>query len=304
MKRSKGVIQLIPLIMVAALAAVVIVGTGSINKITSFFNKAAENLAISSPSQFSPGPTSSPASQADWQACISTPGAKILQTYPTICVYPDGRRVVEPITNTEQCGGIRGIICPAGQECVYSDGTTTAPYPDASGTCQTKAVKVTATTSSAEPLSNTAPGSLPLTDLIPTQPNTTSVTATGVPVPRTQVACPMDAKLCPDGSYVGRTGPNCQFTCPNQPGPTLTPPTPKPTCVPMPPCVISNPRCLLPEPAEGWCPATPFPSPTGAITSPLTPLPTPPPSFLDNIFNVINKIIAVPGGFIQLILGK
>ncbi|HXV27118.1 MAG TPA: hypothetical protein VD862_03815 [Candidatus Paceibacterota bacterium] len=25
------------------------------------------------------------------------------------------------------------------------------------------------------------------------------------------IACPADAKLCPDGSYVGRTGPNCEF---------------------------------------------------------------------------------------------
>lgn len=29
------------------------------------------------------------------------------------------------------------------------------------------------------------------------------------------VACTMEAKLCPDGSYVGRSGPNCEFaTCP------------------------------------------------------------------------------------------
>lgn len=29
------------------------------------------------------------------------------------------------------------------------------------------------------------------------------------------VFCTMDAKLCPDGSYVGREGPNCEFkTCP------------------------------------------------------------------------------------------
>ncbi len=29
------------------------------------------------------------------------------------------------------------------------------------------------------------------------------------------VACPQYAKLCPDGSYVGRTGPNCEFAaCP------------------------------------------------------------------------------------------
>lgn len=27
--------------------------------------------------------------------------------------------------------------------------------------------------------------------------------------------CTMDAKLCPDGSYVGRQGPNCEFVeCP------------------------------------------------------------------------------------------
>ncbi len=31
------------------------------------------------------------------------------------------------------------------------------------------------------------------------------------------VVCTMDAKLCPDGSYVGRTGPDCQFeACPGE----------------------------------------------------------------------------------------
>ena len=30
------------------------------------------------------------------------------------------------------------------------------------------------------------------------------------------IACTMEAKLCPDGSYVGRTGPKCEFTvCPS-----------------------------------------------------------------------------------------
>ncbi|OGH91433.1 MAG: hypothetical protein A2534_01690 [Candidatus Magasanikbacteria bacterium RIFOXYD2_FULL_39_9] len=28
------------------------------------------------------------------------------------------------------------------------------------------------------------------------------------------IACTMDAKQCPDGTYVGRTGPNCEFVCP------------------------------------------------------------------------------------------
>lgn len=30
----------------------------------------------------------------------------------------------------------------------------------------------------------------------------------------TPVACTADAMLCPDGTYVGRTGPNCEFVCP------------------------------------------------------------------------------------------
>lgn len=38
-----------------------------------------------------------------------------------------------------------------------------------------------------------------------------------------QVFCTMEAKLCPDGSYVGRSGPNCEFDpCPG------TYPTPAP----------------------------------------------------------------------------
>lgn len=29
-----------------------------------------------------------------------------------------------------------------------------------------------------------------------------------------KILCTQDAMLCPDGSYVGRTGPNCEFVCP------------------------------------------------------------------------------------------
>ena len=36
--------------------------------------------------------------------------------------------------------------------------------------------------------------------------------------PQALTACTMEAKLCPDGSYVGRTGPDCEFTpCPPPP---------------------------------------------------------------------------------------
>lgn len=31
-----------------------------------------------------------------------------------------------------------------------------------------------------------------------------------------QTACTMDAMMCPDGSYVGRSGPDCEFVCPTE----------------------------------------------------------------------------------------
>lgn len=35
--------------------------------------------------------------------------------------------------------------------------------------------------------------------------------------PSAPVACTLDAKLCPDGSSVGRVGPNCEFApCPGE----------------------------------------------------------------------------------------
>lgn len=41
------------------------------------------------------------------------------------------------------------------------------------------------------------------------------------------VACPLDAKICADGSSVGRTGPNCEFAaCPGEEDTTLQDATP------------------------------------------------------------------------------
>jgi hypothetical protein len=31
-----------------------------------------------------------------------------------------------------------------------------------------------------------------------------------------QVFCTADALQCPDGTFVGRSGPNCEFVCPGQ----------------------------------------------------------------------------------------
>ena len=37
---------------------------------------------------------------------------------------------------------------------------------------------------------------------------------THIPEEEIVVVCTMDAKQCPDGSFVGRTGPDCEFICP------------------------------------------------------------------------------------------
>ncbi len=48
-------------------------------------------------------------------------------------------------------------------------------------------------------------------------------------VPVKPTACTLEAKLCPDGSYVGRVGPNCEFSaCPIKPVATTTPTPPEP----------------------------------------------------------------------------
>ena len=36
------------------------------------------------------------------------------------------------------------------------------------------------------------------------------------------IACTADAKQCSDGTYVGRSGPNCEFVCPDTSGSTTT----------------------------------------------------------------------------------
>lgn len=47
------------------------------------------------------------------------------------------------------------------------------------------------------------------------------------------IACTMEAKLCPDGSAVGRTGPNCEFAaCPSVPTTPTPPSPPTPTILP------------------------------------------------------------------------
>lgn len=84
-----------------------------------------------------------------------------------------------PVTDTESkmCGGIAAIQCPDGFVCSL-DGD----YPDAGGTC--------------------------VEETMPDRPMVSGA-------PEEMTMCTMDAKECSDGSFVGRTGPNCEFVCPD-----------------------------------------------------------------------------------------
>lgn len=53
----------------------------------------------------------------------------------------------------------------------------------------------------------------------------------------------------------GDTKGACPTTLPTPPIPTPPIPTPFPTCSPRPACLDATPRCLLPEPLDGWCPS-------------------------------------------------
>ena len=79
--------------------------------------------------------------------------------------------------------------------------------------------------------------------------------------------CTQDAKACPDGSFVGRVGPNCEFApCPGEPTPSSNP---TPTCTPRPACLDWPDPCDIPE-DPAYCPKT-------------TPTCIPRPSCLDSI---------------------
>ncbi len=54
-------------------------------------------------------------------------------------------------------------------------------------------------------------------------PDTSPVGSNNSAGGNTTTVCTMDAKMCPDGSYVGRTGPNCEFAlCPGEKDNTST----------------------------------------------------------------------------------
>lgn len=90
---------------------------------------------------------------------------------------------VSPAKDGQFCGGIAGIECSQGSICKL-DGD----YPDAGGKC----VSAKATVA------------------IPTL----AISQSPIKPTESVVMCTQDAQQCPDGSWVGRSGPTCAFNCP------------------------------------------------------------------------------------------
>lgn len=72
------------------------------------------------------------------------------------------------------------------------------------------------------------------------------------------IACTEEAKLCPDGSYVGRTGPQCQFSpCPKAVNATTTTSTGKTSGITG--SVLLGPRCpVMRNPPDPQCADKPY----------------------------------------------
>ena len=75
--------------------------------------------------------------------------------------------------------------------------------------------------------------------------------ASGYPATPDLRACTMEAKICPDGSSVGRTGPDCEFaSCPDQPvamPSAIAPSEPGTTAIPT-----SKPVSIVPMDTSDW----------------------------------------------------
>ena len=111
---------------------------------------------------------------------------------PTDYTFSPYAPPIKPLNGAERCGGVAAKLCKSGYTCRLE---TTDIH--AAGTCVPASTIPT-------------PASTEVEGGVQVKPTT----AINEPV---QVACTQDAKLCSDGSYVGRTGPNCEFAaCPNE----------------------------------------------------------------------------------------
>jgi len=165
---------------------------------------------------------------ANFEEC-TTAGYPIMESYPEQCRTPDGRMFVRIISSPEVSFGIPFTL-QLGSQVSFDDSLNVTLVEVNDSRCKEGVVCIWAgelspflyvkdgTIGVAEEirLGTTAKTSTAQGGYVFSLNDATETTATITITKESKtVACTKEAKLCPDGSTVGHTGPNCEFAqCP------------------------------------------------------------------------------------------
>lgn len=165
---------------------------------------------------------------SSFEECASA-GYPILETYPEQCKAPNGRsftKAMVPLTAdfgspvtlrvNEQANFSDGLVvtlveindsrCPSGVVCIWAGELSSRFMLLGGNISEFKEIRLGTMT-----VKETVQNGYAVTLKEATE-NTSTIIVTKKAEP---IACTMEAKLCPDGSYVSRTGPKCEFSaCP------------------------------------------------------------------------------------------
>ena len=171
-------------------------------------------------------------------------GYPIMESYPEQCRTPDGRSFTKALSgpadasfgvaSTMQVNGqikfsdelvvtlaeINDSRCAEGVACIWAGELSPRFVLLGGNVTEVKEMRLGTTTKTSAVQNGYT------INLSAATENTATITVTKAtanpPPPPAPVACTMEAKLCPDGSAVGRTGPNCEFAaCPTDTGTTV-----------------------------------------------------------------------------------
>ncbi|MFA5933700.1 MAG: hypothetical protein WC795_00540 [Candidatus Paceibacterota bacterium] len=170
-------------------------------------------------------------------------GYPILESYPEQCQTPDGQSFTKGLTPQEAVLGNQvtlrvneqvkfddGLVitlteindsrCKQGVQCIWQGELSSTFIILGGNVSEFKEIQlgtVTAKSATQNGYTFTLKEATEINATITVTKKATISPPTPTPTPIPPVACTADAKQCSDGSYVGRTGPKCEFTaCPGE----------------------------------------------------------------------------------------
>ena len=164
-----------------------------------------------------------------YEECVAA-GYPIMESYPEQCKTPDSRTFVRVIAQKELAFGTQATLA-VNESVKFNDGLSVTLLEINDSRCKSGVVCIWAGELSFKfniiggnvgdskqefRLGTTAKNTIAISgySFILNSATEGTVTIT-VAKQNEQVGCTMEAKICPDGSAVGRTGPNCEFaSCP------------------------------------------------------------------------------------------